>query len=208
METKRLIFDLDGTLINWCPEYLAAFKKVLAEYHVDLDYHRQGEFASTYEKYYPNFNFPDMQQHFYHTFGLNVPLSFFEKYLQYLGKMSKRDEKLCELLAELEQSYELVVLTNWFKSSQLERLKNAGIAEYFREIIGGDEFIKPNPQSYLLAMGNCCPEECVMIGDSYDVDIKGAIDLGMPAIYIGQEGEKIKVPTIANIYEIRKVLKR
>ncbi len=152
MEAKRLIFDLDGTLISWCPEYLTAFKKVLAEYHVDLDYHRQGEFASTYEKYYPNFNFPDMQQHFYHTVGLNVPLSFFEKYLQYLGKISKKDEKLCELLAELEQSYELVVLTNWFKSSQL--------------------------------------------------------DLGMPAIYIEQKEEKINVPTIANIYEIRKVLKR
>lgn len=208
MEVKRIIFDLDGTLINWQPEYLVAFQKIVAEYKLDLDYHRQAEFASTYEKIYPNFNLKDFQQHFYNVYNIEVPISFFEKYLQYLGKVSRKDPKLMQMLDSLVQEYELAVLTNWFRCSQYERLKTAGIAKYFQDVIGGDEYIKPNPNSYLLALGNNDIRNCVMVGDSFDIDIKGALDIGMSGILINKTDEKYDVPTIKNVYELPKVLKR
>ncbi len=205
---KKVIFDLDGTLINWQPEYLVAFKKVLAEFKINLDYHRQSEFASTYEKIYANFNLDDFQQHFYNVYHIQAPKEFFEKYLQYLGYVSPKEPRLNQLLEELSFDYELAVLTNWFRCSQFARLKTAGIAHFFNEVIGGDEYIKPNPNSYLLAAGNYYPTECLMVGDSYEIDIKGALDLGMKGILISKDDRMYEVPTIKNIYEIKRVLKK
>ena len=37
---KRIIFDLDGTLINWKKEYLIAFKTALEEFNIPLDFQR------------------------------------------------------------------------------------------------------------------------------------------------------------------------
>ncbi len=195
---KKIIFDLDGTLINWKPQYLLAFKKVIDEYNLDLDYHRQVEFASTYEKIYSNFNLDDFKKHFYNVYGIDVPLDFFKKYLNYLGNASEKNSRLIKLLKDLSQDYELGVLTNWFLSSQYERLKKAQI----------DEYLKPNPNSYLLAIGKYYPQECVMVGDSYKTDIEGALNIGMNGILISKDDRMYDVTTIKNIYEIKKVLKK
>lgn len=190
------------------PKYLVAFKKVIQEFNINLDYHRQGEFASTYEKIYSNFNLEDFQRHFYNVYNISVPIEFFQKYLHYLGYTSTKEPKLNELLEELTRDYDLAVLTNWFRCSQYERLKTAGIAQYFKEVVGGDEYIKPNPNSYLMVKGTYEAEECVMIGDSYETDIKGALDVGMKGILISSDDRMYNVPTIKNVYEIKRVLRK
>lgn len=47
-----------------------------------------------------------------------------------------------------------------------------------------------------------------MVGDSYETDIKGALTLGMKGILISKDDRMWDVPTIKNIYEIKKVLKK
>lgn len=38
MVIKKLIFDLDNTIIEWIPEYVEALKETLNEYKIDIDY--------------------------------------------------------------------------------------------------------------------------------------------------------------------------
>ena len=57
-----------------------------------------------------------------------------------------------------------------------------GLYDYFVEVYGGDEFLKPNPNSYL----NVCDDvsECVMIGDNYHKDFLGPKNIGWEQYYM------------------------
>ena len=94
----------------------------------------------------------------------------------------------------------MVLLTNYFAESQLNRLNNMGIGKYFRECYG-EHIIKPYKQAYLSACGDKRTSECVMIGDSLSSDINPAKALGMKTIYISKDNEN----TDSTINDIRKL---
>ena len=111
----------------------------------------------------------------------------------------------------LNEKYELVVLTNWFSNSQINILKKLGILHYFNEIIGTDQVLnKPNKEAFLKACGNYKIEECLMIGDNFDIDILGAYSAGMDAIWYNpkhkQPKQKIKVDEIDNLMKLKNYL--
>lgn len=97
-----------------------------------------------------------------------------------------------------------MVLTNWFTKSQKERLKNYEILKYFKEVIGTDLVKnKPNEESFIRACGTYKPEECVMIGDSLEKDVNGALNCGLGAILFDYkniyDGEIQKVKKISDL---------
>ena len=53
-------------------------------------------------------------------------------------------------------------------------------------------------------MGGHLPEECLMVGDNYLIDILPAKELGMSTYLISEKKEI--VPTIKNVYELKSVL--
>ncbi len=87
----------------------------------------------------------------------------------------------------LSNEYELVLLTNYFKESQLNRLNRMGIGNLFLECFG-EELIKPNDEIYLKACGGHLPCECVMIGDNLYLDIEKAQSLGINTIWVNHTG--------------------
>lgn len=205
---KRLIFDLDNTLIVWKDKYKNAVKNTIEYYKLDIDYLLVDEVIEQYENYYDKYTKENMLNLINKKLNLNLKIDFIDKWLEELSTMSDKDENLNDVLDYLKEKYELVILTNWFKESQLNRLKHIKIDQYFKEIYGGDEWIKPSPISYKTACGNRKVEECIMIGDNYKVDIQGAIKFGMKAIMITQkdieETDKLKV--IRDIKELREIL--
>lgn len=205
---KRIIFDLDNTLIMWKDSYKNAIKKTIEYYKLDVDYLLVDEVIEEYENYYDKYTKENMTELINKKFDLNLETDFIDKWLKELSIMSDEDKNLVETLDYLSQKYELVVLTNWFKESQLNRMKHIKIDKYFKEIYGGDNFIKPNPISYKTACGNRNLEECIMIGDNYKTDIEGALNIGMKAIMITnkdiEETNNLKV--IKNIKELKEIL--
>ena len=78
-----------------------------------------------------------------------------------------------------------------------------GLYDYFVEVYGGDEFLKPNPNSYL----NVCDDvsECVMIGDNYHKDFLGPKNIGMGAILYDSNdkiSEKCKIKRMNELKEM------
>ena len=108
-------------------------------------------------------------------------------------------------MCNLQKKYELVILTNWFYISQYNRLKKAKIANFFKEIISGETAMKPNFKAFKKAMGDHLPEECLMVGDNYLIDILPAKKLGM-SVYLITEKEEKDIPTIKNVYELKSIL--
>lgn len=205
---KRLIFDFDNTLMMWKDEYKNAIKNTIKYYNLDIDYLKVDEVIGEYENYYDKYDKENMIKLINKKFNLNLGVDFIDKWLEELGSMSDKDEELISLLYYLSKKYELVILTNWFKKSQTARIKKAKIDKFFKEIYGGDEFIKPNPISYQTAMGNRNVDECIMIGDSYKTDIEGALKLGMKAIMITKKEiePQNNLIVINNINELKEIL--
>ncbi len=187
---KKIIFDLDNTLIEWKDYYINAIKETVLEYKLDIDYHKLHNLVEDYELYYNNYSKEQMIDLFNKKLNLNLDVTFLDKWFSRLGKMAIKDEEVIDTIKYLSSKYELVVLTNFIKELQIERLKTAGLYEYFKSVIGGELFIKPSIESFNLAIRPNKPDECIMIGDNIDIDIKGAINAGVRAILIDIHNNK------------------
>ncbi len=115
---------------------------------------------------------------------------------------------LIETLEYLSQKYELDILTNWFTESQTKRLEQAGIKKYFKNIIGAEKCVKPDPRSFAYFFNDCKPSECVMIGDRFDMDIETPIKLGMKTVLYDVKNRypDINCVKINNWNEIKNIL--
>ena len=78
------------------------------------------------------------------------------------------------------------VITNGFKEVQKKKLEESTITRYFKTITISEEvgYKKPNPIifNYALEKANAINTSSLMIGDSYQADILGAINVGINAI--------------------------
>ena len=111
----------------------------------------------------------------------------------------------------LSKKYNLAILSNWLRDSQIGRLKNANLYKYFSDFyITEDIPMKPNKESFEIAIGNYAKDECIMIGDSLKTDIKGAVNAGIKAIYLNKTSEEDinteNITTIHKLSELRKIL--
>lgn len=130
---------------------------------------------------------------------------FNEKYKTNIGKdydigkyWSENLAKYCipfddaiETLEYLKTKYKLGIITNGLGHEQREKIKNAKIDKYFDAIIISDEVkcAKPDKQIYEIALKqlNVDASEAVFVGDTFSLDIKGAIDSGLEAIWFKQD---------------------
>ena len=206
---KRLIFDLDNTLILWKNEYREAMRKTVEHFNLNLDYITLDDLVEKYEEYYDKYTIDNMTELFNTKFNTNLTNEFTEYWLNELGKMAEDDLNIKPLLEYLSKKYELVILTNWFKKSQLNRLKKIGIDKYFSKIYSGEDFIKPSKESYLKVIENKDIKDCIMIGDNLKVDIEGAVNIGLKAILVDIKDKYLdsaEYIRIKNIHELKEIL--
>ncbi len=82
----------------------------------------------------------------------------------------------------------LGLLTNGPADIQRLKLSQSGLADYFETVvISGETGIgKPAPASFQLVLDHLDvgPEDAVMVGDSWERDVRGSLAVGMQAIWI------------------------
>ena len=206
---KKLIFDLDNTLILWKDKYQSAMKNTIEHFNLDIDYKDADNLVEIYEEYYDSYKIENLIELFKQKLNITVDDNFINYWLDELGHQAEDDLNIKPVLEYLSKKYELVVLTNWFTKTQTNRLKTIGIDKYFTNIIGGEDIIKPNKNAYLKAIDNNSIEECIMIGDNLDTDIKGAVNIGMKAILVDINNKYMEDPSyikINNIHELKEML--
>lgn len=209
---KRLVFDLDNTLIMWDSEFYKTLDDTLNYFNINYDDNVKNNLIKAvddYESTYEIFKFEYMNDLMSEYTNMELPNDFVEKWTEYLENAVplKQDLELIDTLEYLSNKYELVVLTNWFTKQQAKRLENFGIFKYFIEVIGTDLVKnKPNKEAFVRACENHNMDECLMIGDSLAKDVQGALDVGMKAILMdykdNYDGEIIKVKKISDLKDI------
>ncbi len=206
---KRIIFDIDYTILipNYRHEYLFLQKYVREDntYFIKHMY----EILKQYEKLYPKYEVDKFLKHInQYTDGIVLDEKFLDEWAEFSIQLEKQDTKVThDVLSYLNSKYELVALSNWFRRVQTAKLERLDLLKYFIDVYAGDDYLKPNPESFHLAIERHRPEECLMIGDNLDADVKGAIEAGLQAIHytggrdLGHEYQKVKC-----LSELKKIL--
>ena len=87
-----------------------------------------------------------------------------------------------------DKGYVLHLITNGFEKTQHSKLKYAGLDGFFTEVITseGSNSLKPHKEifEYAFRKTGAAPEESIMLGDSIEVDIQGAINAGIDQVYV------------------------
>jgi putative hydrolase of the HAD superfamily len=99
------------------------------------------------------------------------------------------------------KNYLLHLITNGFEKTQHSKLKYSGLDIYFKEVVTseGSNSLKPQKEIFEFAFQKtgAKPSESIMIGDTIDVDILGAVNAGIDQVHVNHLTKK-PVPVIDN----------
>ncbi|MBL7745807.1 MAG: YjjG family noncanonical pyrimidine nucleotidase [Chitinophagaceae bacterium] len=99
------------------------------------------------------------------------------------------------------KKYQLHLITNGFEKTQHSKLKSSGLDKYFAEVITseGSNSLKPKKEifEYAFQKTGAIPHESIMIGDTVDVDILGAMNAGIDQVHVNHL-TKEQVPVSEN----------
>lgn len=135
-----------------------------------------------------------------------------ERYIDYLSDFTHLFDGTIELLQKLQKRYEMHIITNGFDSVQYHKMKNSGLQPFFGKVFTAEQvgYKKPSPEifEYALAQSGKTAAESIMIGDSLEADIQGALNLSMQAIHFNSHGEENHnaCPIVHSLKEIEALL--
>ena len=212
---KRVIFDMDNTLMPWKKEYDNEIGIVLKELGIEYTEEENKKIRKAlieYENNYYTFNTKLMIDFINKYTKKNYPEELIEKLMNKWSKCApeKLPESTIKVLEYVKSKYEVVVLTDWYKDQQVKRLEKAKILKYFQEVYGAENTKrKPFKEAFLQAIGENKPEECIVIGDDFQRDIEGALKAGLQAIYYTpnntEQSKKISFYNLKNNEETKQI---
>jgi putative hydrolase of the HAD superfamily len=203
---RHLFFDLDHTI--W--DFEANSKQTLLQLYHDLNLKEKG--IDDFEKFHKNYLVHnDKLWERYRNGFIKVDELRWKRMWLTLLDFKNGDESLAremgniflellptrkilfpytiEILSYLTQKkYQLHLITNGFEKTQHSKLKNSELDKFFKEVITSESSnsLKPHKEifDYALSKTGAKKEESIMIGDSIEVDIQGAINAGIDQVYV------------------------
>jgi putative hydrolase of the HAD superfamily len=210
---KHIFFDLDHTI--W--DFDKNSKETLSEIFLKLGV---GKYIESFDRFFKKYK--EINKRYWNLYRQNLvtkeqvrdgrfkdTLSFFSR-----GNLNELSDELSrlyvrlgpyktnlfphahEVLSELNQKYELHIITNGFVEVQHIKLKNSDLTKYFNVIVCSEETGKKKPHkdvfNFALKKAGANPKDAIMIGDSFEADIKGALKVGMKAIWFNPNNEPSK----------------
>ncbi|MBR4179161.1 MAG: HAD hydrolase-like protein [Treponema sp.] len=190
---KTLIFDIDSTLytnsayafeqVDCQVRQFARDRGISADEarHMVADYRKQFAAANNGKKISLGNTLL--------AFGIPIAQSVeWRKTLMEPADFLTRDERLIETLCQLSKSFNLICVTNNPVFTARKTLDAIGISEFFPQIVGLDTCLKSKPA--LEPFQKACeltqtrPNQCIAIGDRYDMDIALPLEMGMGGILV------------------------
>ncbi|QNM84263.1 noncanonical pyrimidine nucleotidase, YjjG family [Polaribacter pectinis] len=227
MNIKHVFFDLDHTLWDFEKNSELAFQKVFLANNISVEL---PAFLKVYKplnkKYWKLYREEKVTKEalrygrLKNTFdAINYTVSddlinlIAIEYIATLADFNHLFDGTFELLDYLKDKYKLHIITNGFEEIQRKKMINSKIHHYFDNIITSDSVgvKKPNPKvfNFALEVSKAKKEQSIMIGDSLEADILGALDVGLDAIHCNFEESKketSKIKTVFSLLEIKQYL--
>ena len=135
-----------------------------------------------------------------------------DDYITHLSTFNHLFENTFEILDYLNLNYNLHIITNGFDEVQYKKMSHSKIDHYFKTITNSEiaGVKKPNPLifDFALDLANTNAGKSVMIGDSYEADILGAINIGMDVVFFDVNNKTVdnSIRQIDNLIQLKKYL--
>ena len=231
MKYKHLFFDLDHTL--W--DFDANARATLEQLHLELKLVDKGinDFDLFYKNYlqhnealWKRYRNGQIRQDELRIKRMWLTLLDFkiadedlsrqlnELFLQLLPTRTILFPDTKEVLQYLtDKGYYLHLITNGFEKTQHAKLEHSGLSVFFREVITseGSDSLKPQREifEYALKKTGAKVEESIMIGDTLDVDVLGAMNAGMDQVHVNYNNTAQDIHptyTIKTLQELKQIL--
>ena len=204
----HLFFDLDNTLWDFTTNSRLAMEQTLIQNELLLRIDSFDDFFEVYEQINQSLwseyhskkitkqkliveRFSRSMQAFgIHDYDWNELNSL---YLENMALQTQLFPGTMETLSTLKsKGYQMHIITNGFREVQYLKLTNCGLAVFFTKVFISEEIqtTKPHRQifEHALKSTNASKKRSIMIGDSWETDIIGALDFGMDQImFLNQE---------------------
>ncbi len=201
---KHIFFDLDHTIWDFDRNAEETLHELYHQYELKaLGLHSPNVFIETYTKnnhqLWSDYHLGRItkehlrQTRFSKTFtdlGLSpdaIPHNFEDEYVRICPTKTNLFPQAHETLRYLGTKYQLHLISNGFKESTELKIATTGIARYFQTIVISEivGINKPDKAIFEFALNGAGAQkhESLMIGDSLEADVRGALAFGMDAIY-------------------------
>lgn len=216
---EHLFFDLDHTLWDFEKNSQLAFARIFDTQfpQVSID-----EFINVYvpinkacwqlyqvdQMTHDELRYQRLKQSFD---AINVPIADDEinqiahDYIAYLPEFNHLFDGAHDVLSYLQRNYQLHVITNGFAQVQDRKLTQSNLMPYFKTVTNSEMAgaKKPNPLifAHALQVAAATKSNSVMIGDSLEADVLGALNFGMQAVFFNPFQEEVS-PAICQITQL------
>ena len=231
MKYKFLFFDLDHTL--W--DFDANARVTLQQLHIDLKLVDKGihdfelfhkNYLQHNEKLWARYRNGYIKQEELRLKRMWLTLLDFqiadealarqlsELFLQLLPTRTILFPDTIEVLQYLaDKGYEMHLITNGFEKVQHSKLTSSGLSGFFKEVITSESSnsLKPQKEIFEYAMNKTGAQvsNSIMIGDSIEVDIAGAMGVGMDQVHVNYNNQPQELKptyTISTLKELKDIL--
>lgn len=202
---KYILWDIDGTLLNFSMAEANAMRACFAEYNLgELSDDRLEVYKNINDKYWKRLERGEISRievlegrfkEFFSQYGYNTDVvsDFNISYQENLGKTYVFNDNAYETVIKLNNKYSQYAATNGSIIAQKGKLKGAGLDGvlkdvFISELIG---YEKPSEKffSYIFdSIGSYKREEYVIIGDSLTSDMAGGNRAGIKTIWFNPDG--------------------
>ncbi len=201
---RALLFDLDGTLLDYTGAQLHAAHRILEAF----DLERSGEYSQKVVSFLESKTVQDieackssamepgsaeMRQEFRRA-GIGVdPVAFMRTYFQALEEHGLPLSGIPDLLGRLKGRFTLGVVTNGPGSVQRKRLQRSGLMEFLDVLVISCEVkhAKPDPEilRYSMKLAGSETFSTLFVGDSAGSDMGAANAAGVDFVFVRPDGD-------------------
>jgi putative hydrolase of the HAD superfamily len=152
---------------------------------------------------------------FKHTFielGVDhdlIPVGFEDEYVRLCPTKTNLFPDAHETLQYLSEKYPLCLISNGFQESTELKIDKTDLAKYFQHIVISEVIGVNKPDKaifqHALDMMGAEKETSLMIGDSIEADVRGALNFGMDAIYFNPHGAEKPADVPAQITHLKEL---
>lgn len=194
MRYKTILFDADGTLLDFERSEYEALSDVLADFQIPDTEENHAIYSAANAEQWKLLEKglvtrAELRINRFQTFLNKIGFSastyaMADRYMQALATKSHLLDGAFELCEKLSRDRDLYIITNGFRYVQEGRFYPSAIAPFFRKVFISEDIGAEKPE---LAFFNhvkahipqFCPETTLVVGDSLSSDIEGGIRAGL-----------------------------